>query len=97
MPRLTKLAGKDLTPLVRQYGAGKSASQLAKDAGVTCVTMLKWLRRNGVLTRTQREVASKLRKNGRWVDYRGYVRLLRPGHSRANLKGQVMEHFVVWE
>lgn len=34
---------------------------------------------------------------GRMTSKKGYVLLLCPGHHRANSKGYVMEHIVVWE
>jgi len=83
--------------MVRRYSEGVSACKLAKGYDVTVVTMIRWLKKLGVKTRTQKEVASKLRKGGRWTDYRGYVRVLRHGHPRANAKGQVHEHIVMWE
>jgi hypothetical protein len=36
-------------------------------------------------------------KGGRWIDGRGYMRVLRHGHPRANTYGIVFEHIVVYE
>lgn len=95
------------THLYTEEGFG--TTELAEMFGVCSATIASRLKMAGVVLRTNKE-AQRLRStlckstgenSYRWTGgrkyNRGYVEIYRPDHYRANQKGYVREHILVWE
>jgi len=87
--------------IISLYSSGLSAGQVAREIKCSKSRVLKILHKNNVLMRSpitpqKRPPIGKNRKRRDQMSG-GYVYKYLPGHHRANSKGYVGEHILVWE
>jgi len=80
---------------------GLSSNQMAIRLGLTGSAIRVAMIRLGIKTRTLPEALSGSRhyawKGGRNKTSTGYIEIYQPDHHRANKRGYVYEHVMVWE
>jgi len=92
----------DKEELERMYWQeGLSSNQMANILGVTGSAIRIAMARLGIKTRTLSEALRGERcyawKGGRNKTSTGYIEIYKPDHHRANKRGYVYEHILVWE
>lgn len=100
----------DINELIRLYkDEGLGSPELAKRYHLNPASIRNYLLRSGITLRTNKEaqalrsVQGKSRgsNSSRWGGgkkmNRGYVEIFKPDHHRADVKGYVREHILVWE
>lgn len=84
------------TTILHRYIAGESATQIAKSQGVFTTSIIRVLRRHGIVTGHKHGKDHPNWKGGR-VLKNGYPSIWMPTHDRANNVGYVKEHMLVME
>jgi len=78
-----------------------SCHAIAKQYGTVYQAVLKALQKFGIPRRSHSESTSKELhyrwQGGRYISTSGYVVIYEPDHHRADKRGYVYEHIVVWE
>lgn len=99
----------DLETIKKLYLKEKwSCSKIGKAFGVSSGSIHFHLRRAGIKTRGKNESFVESHKGckrennshwkgGRYKTQRGYIKVLMPGHRRADKNGYVMESILIWE
>jgi predicted transcriptional regulator len=98
------MTSHDIKKAIELYESGKGAREIGEMLGYSDNAIINHLRRNGIKIRdkVESQVLWRKAKNpnyqpGRLKTKEGYIEVKQPDHPRANKKGYVREHVLVWE